>query len=37
MSERLYYVLFGGDRMMTRYEFAQIVYRAMQNGAQVDE
>ena len=28
---------FGGDRMMTRYEFAQIVYRAMQNGAQVDE
>ena len=28
---------FGGDRMMTRYEFAQIVYRAMQNGAQVNE
>ena len=28
---------FGGDHMMTRYEFAQIVYRAMQNGAQVDE
>ena len=22
---------------MTRYEFAQIVYRAMQNGAQVNE
>ena len=28
---------FGGDRMMTRYEFAQIVYRAIQNGAQVNE
>ena len=22
---------FGGDRMLTRYEFAQIVYRAIQN------
>ena len=28
---------FGGDHMMTRYEFAQIVYRAIQNGAQVNE
>ncbi len=28
---------FGGDRMMTRYEFAQIVYRAIQNGVSVDE
>jgi len=28
---------FGGDRMLTRYEFAQIVYRAIQNGVQVDE
>lgn len=28
---------FGGDRMMTRYEFAQIVYRAMQQGAAVEE
>ena len=28
---------FGGDRMMTRYEFAQIVYRAIQNGVQVNE
>lgn len=28
---------FGGDRMMTRYEFAQIVYRAIQNGVRVDE
>ena len=27
---------FGGDRMMTRYEFAQIVYRAIQNGVVVD-
>ncbi|WP_277282661.1 S-layer homology domain-containing protein, partial [Veillonella caviae] len=24
---------FGGDRMMTRYEFAAVVYRALQNGA----
>ena len=28
---------FGGDRMMTRYEFAQIVYRVIQNGVQVNE
>lgn len=28
---------FGGDRMLTRYEFAQIVYRAIQNGVKVDE
>ena len=28
---------FAGDRMMTRYEFAQIVYRAMQQGAAVEE
>ena len=28
---------FGGDRLLTRYEFAQIVYRALQNGIQVDE
>ena len=28
---------FGGDRMLTRYEFAQIVYRAIQNGVQVNE
>lgn len=28
---------FGGDRLLTRYEFAQIVYRALQNGVQVDE
>ena len=28
---------FGGDRMMTRYAFAQIVYRAIQNGVRVDE
>ena len=27
---------FGGDRAMTRYEFAQIVYRALQTGAAVD-
>lgn len=26
---------FDGDRMMTRYEFAMIVYRAMQKGANV--
>ena len=28
---------FCGDRLLTRYEFAQIVYRALQNGVQVDE
>ena len=28
---------FGGDRLLTRYEFAEIVYRAIQNGVQVDE
>lgn len=28
---------FGGDRMLTRYEFAQIVYRAIQNGVVVDD
>ena len=28
---------FGGDRLLTRYEFAQIVYHALQNGVQVDE
>jgi tRNA threonylcarbamoyladenosine modification (KEOPS) complex Pcc1 subunit len=27
---------FGGDRTMTRYEFAQIVYRALQKGLAVD-
>ena len=27
---------FGGDRAMTRYEFSQIVYRALQTGAAVD-
>lgn len=27
----------GGDRLLTRYEFAEIVYRALQNGVQVDE
>lgn len=27
---------FGGDRMLTRYEFAQVVYRAIQNGVVVD-
>ena len=27
---------FGGDRLLTRYEFAQIVYRAIQNGVQVN-
>ena len=27
---------FGGDRMMTRYEFAAMLYRAMQKGAQLD-
>lgn len=28
---------FDGDRLLTRYEFAEIVYRALQNGVQVDE
>lgn len=28
---------FGGERLLTRYEFAEIVYRALQNGVQVDE
>ena len=28
---------FGGDRMLTRYEFAQIVYRAIQDGVTVNE
>ena len=28
---------FGGNRLLTRYEFAEIVYRALQNGVQVDE
>ena len=28
---------FGGDRLLTRYEFAEIVYRALQNSVQVDE
>ena len=28
---------FGGDRLLTRYEFAQIVYRAIQNGVQVND
>ena len=28
---------FGGDRLLTRYEFAEIVYHALQNGVQVDE
>ncbi|MDV5089133.1 ESPR-type extended signal peptide-containing protein [Veillonella sp. YH-vei2233] len=28
---------FGGDRTMTRYEFAAIIYRALKNGAPVDE
>ena len=27
---------FGGDRMMTRYEFAMIVYREMQKGVNVN-
>ena len=27
---------FDGDRMMSRYEFAAMLYRAMQNGAQLD-
>lgn len=28
---------FGGNRLLTRYEFAEIVYRPLQNGVQVDE
>lgn len=28
---------FGGDRTLTRYEFAQIVYNALQKGAAVDD
>ena len=28
---------FGGDRMMTRHEFAEVVYRAMQKGLKVNE
>ena len=28
---------FSGDRMMTRYEFAEVVYRAMQKGLKVKE
>lgn len=28
---------FGGDRMLTRYEFAQIVYRAIQDGVTVND
>ena len=28
---------FGGDRMMTRYEMAALIYRAMQNGAAADD
>ena len=28
---------FGGDRMMTRYEMAALIYRAMQNGAATDD
>ena len=28
---------FGGDRLLTRYEFAEIVYRAIQNGVQVND
>ena len=28
---------FGGDRMLTRYEFAQIVYRAIQDGVIVND
>ena len=29
--------MFGGDRSMTRYEFAAMFYRALKNGAPVDE
>lgn len=28
---------FGGDRMMTRYEFAAMLYRAIENGAALEE
>ena len=28
---------FGGDRLLTRYEFAQIVYRAIQDGVTLDD
>ena len=28
--------MFSGDRSMTRYEFAAIIYRALQNGAPID-
>lgn len=28
---------FGGDRLLTRYEFAESIYRAIQNGVQVNE
>ena len=28
---------FGGDRLLTRYEFAQIVYRAIQDGVKVND
>ena len=28
---------FGGDRMMTRYEMAALIYRAMQNGTAADD
>ena len=28
---------FGGDRMLTRYEFAQIIYRAIQDGVTVND
>ena len=28
--------MFSGDRTMTRYEFAAIIYRALQNGAPID-
>ena len=28
---------FGGDRMMTRYEMAALIYRAMQNGSAADD
>ena len=27
---------FKGDRSMTRYEFAAVIYRALQNGAAID-
>ena len=28
---------FGGDRLMTRYEFAAMLYRAIENGAALEE